>query len=102
MSASFDRTECALCDDPAALLAGPRAEVNDMIRGTNGGFIVLHHDDGIAALFQVPQRLKQHFVVAGMKTDCRLIEDVAYASKARSELGSEPDSLGFAAAEGGG
>src|SRR5690606_15736568 len=61
--------------------------------------VVLDDVDGIALHRQRADRVEQQTVVARMKTDRRLVEDVADAPQIRAELRREPDALRFAAGE---
>ena len=91
---------CALGDHPAAVDAGAGAHVDDVIRGTNGIFVVLHDDDRVAQVAQPGQGREQALVVALMQADGGLVQHVHDAHQARADLAGEPDPLGFAAGKG--
>jgi hypothetical protein len=58
------------------------AEVNDMIRGTQGLLVMFHNDKGVAYIPQVNQGIDKPLVVPLVKADRRLVENVKNAHKA--------------------
>ena len=84
-------------NDIAAAHAGARSQVDDQIGRLNGRFVVLDDQHAVAQLFEAAQGAEQHVIVARMKTDGRLVENVADAAQIGAELGGEPNALRFAA-----
>jgi hypothetical protein len=79
--------------------AGTRAQVDDVIRGVDGLFIVLDHDYGVAQISQSPKRSQESLVVTLVQPNARLIQDVEHADQARPDLSGQADPLGFSARE---
>ena len=92
--------QAALSHDVAAMHAGPRTDVHQVVCGANGVFVVLHHDQGVAQIPQLQQGVEQAVVVALVQADARLIQHVEHAGQAGTDLGGQPDALGLAATEG--
>ena len=86
---------------PAAVYARPGSEINDVVGDAQGLLVVLHHDQGVAEVAQVDQRVQEALVVALMQPDGRFVEDVQHADQGRADLGGQPDALRFAARKGG-
>src|SRR5205807_9673176 len=76
-----------------SVLAGARAHVHQMIRGSHRALVVLDDQHRVAKVAQPLERRDQLFVIALVKTDRRLIEDVEHAYQRRSDLRRETDSL---------
>src|SRR4051812_21089828 len=93
--------EGAFGDNMAALHAGARSEVDDVISAAHRFFIVFDDEERIAAILEELKGVEEVFVVARMKTDGGFVEDVKDAAEIGAELGGEANALGFAAAEGG-
>ena len=89
----------ALGDQAAAALAGARADVDHMVGAADRVFVMLDHDQRIALVAELVQRVEQDVVVARMQAYGRLVEHIAHALQVAAQLGREPDALGFAAAE---
>ena len=66
----------ALGDQLPAVLAGPGAEVDDVVRGADRALVVLDHDHRVAEIAQPPQRVDQLRVVTLVEADRGLVEDV--------------------------
>ena len=81
----------------AAVLAGARPEIDDVVGGADRLFVVLDDDDGVAEIAQPRQRREQRAIVALMQPDRRLVEHVEHAGQVRPDLRREPDALPFAA-----
>ena len=64
-----------------ALASRARTEVDDAVRRLHHFRIMFDDDDGIAAIAQALQRRDEAFVVARMKSDSRLIEDIENTCK---------------------
>ena len=89
----------ALGDDLAAVLAGARAHVDDVVGRAHRLLVVLDDDDGVAEVAQAQERVDEAPVVALVQTDAGLVEDVEHADERRADLGGEADALRLAAAE---
>ncbi len=83
----------------AAVTAGARAEIDDVIGAANRVLVMLDHQHGVAQVAQRFQRLQQAIVVAMMQTDRRLIEHVQHAAQLRANLRRQANALAFAAAQ---
>jgi hypothetical protein len=70
-----------------------------VIAGTHQRFIVLDDHDCISLLLQVSQGGDESIVVARMKTDGRLVEQIEHSDQPGADPGGEPDALPLAAAE---
>ena len=70
-----------------------------VIGSANRILVVLDDDDGVADIAQALKRLDQAFVVALMKTDRRLIQNIEHAHEARADLRCQTDALGFTTGE---
>jgi hypothetical protein len=64
----------------AAANACTRSEIDDQVGGFNRRLVMLDDQDTVADFFKTPQGAQQHIVVARVKTDGRLIENVADAA----------------------
>ena len=86
----------ALRDQLAAVLAGPRAQVHQVVGRSHRALVVLDHDHGVAQVAQALQRVDQALVVALVQADRGLVEDVEHPDQARPDLRGQPDALGLA------
>ena len=68
-------------DNLPATGPGVRTEIDEIIGGANGVFIVLNDDDGVAEIAQFAEGFEQPLVVALMEADARLIENVEDAGE---------------------
>src|SRR5712692_6321988 len=98
----FDLLRLAVGDEVAAGIARAGAEIDDEIGATDGFFIMLDDEDGVAEIAKMFERAEEARVVASVKTDARLVKNVENAAKARSDLRGEADALGFTAGKSGG
>ena len=89
--------ECAGGDNFAPMHTRPGAKVNDVVSPAHCRFVVFDHQDGVAAGFELLERRQQLLVVARMKTDRRLIEDIKHSAQVRAELRRQPNALALAA-----
>ena len=83
----------------AAMHAGSRPEIDDIIGLPDRILVVLDHDDRIAEIAQIRQRVEQPLIVALVQADRGFIEDVHDADQARTDLACQPDALRFAAGQ---
>ena len=86
-------------DDLAAVLAGPRADVDHPVGGADGVLVVLDDDQRVAEVAQPGQGLDQPVVVALVQPDRRLVQHVEHADQAGADLGGQPDPLRLAAGQ---
>ena len=94
----------ALGDHLAAVLAGARADVDDVVGRAHRLLVVLDHDHGVAEVAQAHQRVDQAVVVALVQADAGLVEDVEHARPApepiwvarRMRCASPPESVAVA------
>jgi hypothetical protein len=89
----------ALSRDAAALAARGGADLEQVIGGPHGLFVVLDHQHGVASITELQQGAQQALVVAGVQPDGGLVEDVGDPLQAAAHLGRQADALGLAAAE---
>ena len=82
-----------LCHDLAAVDAGARSEIHDVVGCPHGLFIVFDDDDRIALVPQMTQGIQQTLVVPGMQADARFVEHVHHADEPAADLAGEPDAL---------
>ncbi len=95
----LDVGRLALRDDLAAVLAGARPDVDDVVGGAHRLLVVLDDDDRVAELAQPLERRDELGVVALVQADRRLVEDVEHADERRPDLGRQPDALRLATAQ---
>ena len=86
-------------DDLAAVLAGARAEVDQVVGGAHRALVVLDDDHRVAEVAKPLERPDQLRVVALVQADRGLVEDVEDADQAGADLRREPDPLRLAARE---
>ena len=91
--------EIAFSHDVAAVHASSRTDIHDVIGGADRVFVVLHHDQGVAQIAQLDQRVEQAVVITLVQADARLIEHVEHAGETSADLGGQTDALGFTARE---
>ncbi len=94
-----DFFRCAGRHDFAAVRSGAGADINDIVRRAHRVLIVLDDNHRVPEIAESLQRIEQLVVVSLMKTDARLIENIADADKAGSDLGCKPDALCLAAGQ---
>ena len=89
--------EIALVHHLAALAPRAWTEVDDVVGIPHHLFVVLDDNDGIAAIAQALKGRDKPLVVARVKADRRLVEDIEDASEPRANLRREADALHLAA-----
>ena len=67
---------CALEDDPAAVVAGAGAEVDDPVGVRHDRLVVLDDDDRLAGVDEPVEQAEQLLDVGEVETDRGLVEDV--------------------------
>ena len=82
-------------DDPPAVVAGARPEVDDPVGVRHHGLVVLDHDDRLAGVDQAVEQAEQLLDVGEVQARGGLVEDVDAALLA--EVGGELDALPLAA-----
>ena len=91
------RVPCATSFPPRG--PAPRADVDEVIGGADGVFVVLHHDDRVAQVPQPPQRGDEPVVVALVQADARLVQHVKHPRQPGADLRGQPDALAFPTGE---
>ena len=81
----------------ASVLAGARAHVHHEVGRPDGVLVVLHDHHGVAQVSQALQRGDEPLVVALVKPDGGLVQNVEHAHEPGADLGGEPDALGLCA-----
>ena len=81
----------------ASQLTGTGAHIYHVVRRANGVFVVLYHQYRIAAVTKLFQGFYQAVIVALMKSDGRLVQDVQHTHETRTDLGCQANTLGFTA-----
>ena len=89
--------ERALHDDPAAVHAGARPHLDEVVGGANGVLVVLDDDHRVADVAQALERRDHLHVVLRVQADARLVEHVEHAHQPRADLRRQPDPLRLAA-----
>jgi hypothetical protein len=64
-----------------------------MVGGTDGFFIMFHHQHRIAEIAQALEGGQQALIITLMQADGRLIKDVQNAGQGRADLGCQADPL---------
>ena len=89
----------ALRDDLAAVHAGARAHVDDVVGREDGLAVVLDDDDRVAEVAQARLRLDEARVVARVQAHARLVEHVEDADERGADLRGQADALPLARRE---
>ena len=89
----------AFGDDLAAMLAGARPHIDEMVGAADRVLVMLDDDHGVAEVAKVPQRPQEPGIVALMQADRRFVEDIEHAGQPGAYLRREPDALAFPAGE---
>ena len=80
-------------DNFTAQHARPWSEVDDVIRGAHGFFIMLDNDHGVALIAKPLQAAQQHRVVARVKTDAGFVQNVDDSHKSAADLSRKANTL---------
>ena len=83
--------------DLAAVFAGPRPQVNDVIGGADSGLVVLHDQNRVAQISHPLQGADETGIVPLVQSDGWLIQDVEYSHQLGADLGGQTDALGLPA-----
>ena len=89
----------ARVDHAAALLAGAKTEVDDLVGHANHVGVVLDDQHGVALVAQLLEDRDEPLVVARMQADRRLVEHIQRVHERRAERRREIDPLRLAARE---
>ena len=84
-------------DDLAAMDAGRRAHIDEVIGGADRLLVMLDDDHGVAEIAQPLQRREQPVIVALMQPDRGLVQHIEHAGEAGADLRGEADALALAA-----
>src|SRR2546430_157153 len=84
----------------AAVPAGARAQVHDVVGRADGLLVVLDHEHRVADVAELLQGRQQSRVVALVQPDRGLVQDVEHADEPAPDLGGQPDALRLPAREG--
>ena len=79
------------------VLAGARAEIDDVVRRADRFLVVLDHHHGVAEIAKPRKGGEQRAIVTLVQTDGRLVEHVQNTGKVRPDLRRQPDALPLAA-----
>ena len=80
------------------MFARPWPDVDDLIRGPHGFFVVFHHQHAVAQIAQMVKGLQQASVVPLVQADAGFIQNIQHPGESASDLGSQPDTLSLSAA----
>src|SRR4029078_9696752 len=79
----------SLRDDLAAMHSGARSDIDDIVGRPDGIFVMLDDDHRIAESAEMNKRCEQAGIVALVKADRRLVEDIENARQSRTDLGGK-------------
>src|SRR4051794_19757511 len=97
--ASEELVERTLADHLAAVDAGTRPHVDDMVRVANRILVMLDHEHGVTERLQALQRFEEAIVVFLVEADRGFVEHVEHARQTAADLAGEADALALAAAQ---
>ncbi len=92
----------ALGHDLPAVAAGGRAEIEQLVGVLDNFAVVLDHQQRIAQVAKLLERVQQPAIVAGVQADGGFIEHVEDSAQAAADLRGQTDALHFAAGKRGG
>ena len=87
----------AFDDDLSTAHARPRSEVDDVVGSFHRLFVMLDDDHRVALVSQVAKTVEQHFVVARVQPDGRLVENVNNVDQSAADLPGKSNALTLAA-----
>ena len=96
----LDLVRRSLGNNLPAVGAGARSHVYDVVGGADGLLIVFHDEDGISQIPEPRQGIEEAAVVALVKPDARLVEDIEHTDEGGTDLRGQADALPLAAGEG--
>ncbi len=92
----------ALKNDFAALDAGARPHIHNMVAREHHVGVMFHHQHGVAHVTQLFECVDQPQIVFLMQADGRFVKHVQNAHQSGADLRGKPDALALAAGQGGG
>ena len=78
---------------------GLRAHIHDIIRIQHHILVVLHHNDRVAQIAQLLQRVYQPYIIALMQSDTRFIQYIKHIHQLAPYLRSQADTLTLASGQ---
>src|SRR3990172_8512977 len=81
--------------DLSTLNARTGTEIDQIVGRFDGLPVVLHHNHAVADVPEVAKCPDEFRVVAGMKTDGRLVQDVDHTGELGADLAGQPNALGL-------
>ena len=96
----FDVFNGPFSDDFSTADPWPRSKINQMIGCHHCFIVMLDNDDGISLISQIFEAVKQHRIVARMKADRRLVQDINHTHQSTPDLSCQADSLAFTTRKG--
>ena len=94
-----DIVDRARCDNFAAVNARAGADVDDEVRRAHRVLVVLDDKNRVSQIAQTAKRIEKLIIIALVKADGGLVENVENAHEARTDLRCKPYSLALAAGE---
>ena len=85
----------------SSVLSGPRSHVNHMVGNGNHILVMLHHQNRVAFVPELPQQIVHPVNVPGMHSGTWFIKDIGQAGQAAAHVPDQLQALGFAAGKGG-
>ena len=79
--------------------AGPRSDIHDMIRRKHGVFVMLHHQQRVAHIFEILQGGDQLVIVPLVQTDTGFVQNIAHSHQTGTDLCRQTDPLCLTAGE---
>ena len=86
----------------SAVFTRQRAYVNHLVGNGDYVLVVLHHQDGVAPVPEVPQQFGHAENISGMHAGAGFIKDVSHPGEGTAHIAHQLQPLGLAAGEGGG
>ena len=78
------------------MLPGAGTQVHHEVGGVDGFLVMLHHDHGVAQIPHLDQGIDQAAVIPLMQADGRFVQYIDHSHQPGTDLGGQPDPLGFA------
>ena len=75
------------------MFTGPWTDIHDPISRSNRFLIMFDDDEGVADVSKTSERLDKSTIVALMKTDTRLVQDIEHTGQSGTDLRGQPDPL---------
>ena len=100
VGASDDFVNRALCHNFTTVDACAGAYIYDIVRFTQGLFIVFNNDESVAKVTESFQGFKQFLIVSLVETYAGLVKDIQHPCQSTSYLGCKADTLAFTTTKG--